>query len=56
MTNEMKYQFDNVHEWPTNWYMIDPEDYAKTYMEKPGSVHLSPEFYEWDLVNNAANN
>jgi hypothetical protein len=55
MTNEMKYQFDNVHEWPTNWYMIDPEDYAKTYMEKPGSVHLSPEFYEWDLVNNYEN-
>lgn len=56
MTNEMKYQFENVHEWPTQWYMIDPEDYAKTYMEKPGSVHLSPEFYEWDLVNNVENN
>lgn len=55
MTNEMKYQFDNVHQWPSNWYMIDPEDYAKTYMEKPGSVHLSPEFYEWDLVNNYEN-
>jgi hypothetical protein len=24
-------------------------------MEKPGSVHLSPEFYEWDLVNNYEN-
>ena len=56
MTNEMKYQFENVHEWPTNWYMMDPEDYARTYMEKPGSVHLSPEFYEWDLVNNVENN
>jgi hypothetical protein len=56
MANEMKYQFDTVHEWPTNWFMIDPEDYAKTYMEKPGSVHLSPEFYEWDLVNNVKNN
>ena len=56
MTNEMKYQFDDVHEWPTNWYMMDPEDYARTYMEKPGSVHLSPEFYEWDLVNNVENN
>lgn len=55
MTNEMKYQFDNVHEWPDNWYMMDPEDYARTYMEKPGSVHLSPEFYEWDLVNNVQN-
>lgn len=55
MMAEMKYQFDNVHEWPTNWYMIDPEDYAKTYMEKPGSVHLSPEFYEWDLVKNVPN-
>lgn len=55
MTNEMKYQFDNVYEWPENWYMMDPEDYARTYMEKPGSVHLSPEFYEWDLVNNVQN-
>lgn len=55
MTNEMKYQFDNVYEWPTNWYMMDPEDYARTYMEKPGSVHLSPEFYEWDLLNNVQN-
>jgi hypothetical protein len=55
MTNEMKYQIDKVHEWPKQWFMIDPEDYAKTYMEKPGSVHLSPEFYEWDLWNNYEN-
>lgn len=55
MTNEMKYQFDNVYEWPTNWYMMDPEDYARTYMEKPGSVHLSPEYYEWDLLLNVEN-
>jgi hypothetical protein len=56
MTNEMKYQIEEVFEWPENWYIIDPEDYAKTYMEKPGSVHLSPQFYEWDLVNNVENN
>ena len=55
MTNEMKYQIENVHEWPSNWYIMDPEDYAKTYMEKPGSVHLSPQYYEWNLVDNAAN-
>lgn len=55
MHNEMMYQFDRVFEWPNNWYMIDPEAYAKNYMEKPGSVHLSPEFYEWDLVNNSEN-
>ena len=55
MTNEMLYQFDKVHVWPNSWYMIDPEAYARTYMEKPGSVHLSPEFYEWDLLNNSEN-
>lgn len=55
MTNEMKYQIDKVHEWPENWYLISPENYAKTYMEKPGSVHLSPEFYEWDLETNRPN-
>lgn len=53
--NEMNYQFDKVHYWPNHWYMMDPETYAKTYMEKPGSVHLSPEFYEWDLFNNCEN-
>jgi hypothetical protein len=55
MTNEMKYQIENVHEWPENWYLMNPEDYARTYMEKPGSVHLSPEFYEWDLETNRPN-
>ena len=46
---------ENVFHWPTHWYMMDPEEYAKTYMEKPGSVHLSPEFYEWDLAENQEN-
>ncbi len=55
MTNEMKYQIEHVHEWPTHWYFMNPEDYAKTYMEKPGSVHLSPEFYEWNLQENKPN-
>ena len=55
MTNEMKYEIENVYEWPQNWYLMNPELYAKTYMEKPGSVHLSPEFYEWNLVENRPN-
>jgi len=55
LTNELKYEIENVHEWPQNWYLMNPESYAKTYMEKPGSVHLSPEFYEWDLLNNQPN-
>lgn len=55
MTNEMKYQIEHVHEWPQHWYMMNPEDYAKTYMEKPGSVHLSPQYYEWDLLTNTPN-
>jgi hypothetical protein len=46
--------FDNVKKWPSEWYRMDPEEYANTYMEKPRSVHLSPEFYEWDLERNVA--
>lgn len=52
MQQAMLYLFDNVWLWPSEWYEMDPEAYAKTYMEKPGSVHLSPEFYEWNLIDN----
>lgn len=55
MQMEMRYQFENVHLWPIEWYLMNPEDYAKLRMEKPGSVHLSPEFYEWDLFTNKEN-
>lgn len=34
--------------WPDHWYSENPESFAKEYMEKPGSVHLSREFYYWD--------
>lgn len=44
--------FENVKKWPSSWYTMDPEEYANTFMEKPRSVHLSPEFYEWDLERN----
>lgn len=30
---------------PEEWYKMDPEQYADEKMEKPKSVHLSPEFY-----------
>lgn len=52
MISEMRDSFKTVWQWPGEWYDMDPELYAKTYMEKPGSVHLSPEFYEWNLVDN----
>lgn len=55
MEEELRSNFDNIFAWPQSWYEMDPEEYAKTYMEKPGSIHLSPEFYEWDLINNAPN-
>lgn len=40
--------------WPDEWYTMDPEEYAKTYMEKPGSVHLSPRHYVWDFERNVS--
>jgi len=55
VTNTMKYYFDNVYEWPELWYQVDPKTYAENYMEKPGSVHLSPESYPWNLESNLPN-
>ena len=40
---------------PNEWYIMDCEEYAKTYMEFGGSVHLSPEYYRrynWGLPSN----
>ena len=30
---------------PQNWYTMDPEKYAKTYMEHGSSFHIAPPFY-----------
>jgi len=30
---------------PMDWYTMDGEEYAKTYMEMGGSVHIAPMFY-----------
>lgn len=46
---------DWIFRWPDKWYDIDPELYANTYMERPGSVHLSPAWHLWDYVNNQPN-
>lgn len=50
----LRANFSLVHEWPAEWYDLDPEEYAKQCMEKPGSVHLSPRVYPWDLDANEA--
>ena len=56
MTDGMVSRFgaERVKLWPDEWFALDPEVYAETYMEKPRSVHLSPGHYEWDLENNCA--
>jgi hypothetical protein len=54
ITDEMKIRFARVYEWPVHWYQMDPEAYAEDFMEKPRSVHLSPEFHEWDYDWNRA--
>jgi len=40
----------NVIEWPTDWYTTDPKYFADTYMEKPGSVHLSRAYYQYNFI------
>jgi hypothetical protein len=30
---------------PIEWYKMDGEKYAKTYMENSSSVHISPQYY-----------
>lgn len=39
----------SVISWPSNWYSLDPEQYAQQYMERPGSVHLSRSAYQYDF-------
>ena len=41
----------NVIMPPYNWYEMNPEEYANTFMEHASSVHISPEHYRrlgWD--------
>jgi hypothetical protein len=40
----------NVIEWPIDWYTTEPKYFADTYMEKPGSVHLSRAYYQYDFI------
>lgn len=40
----------NVIEWPSDWYTTDPKYFADTYMEKPGSVHLSRAYYKYNFI------
>lgn len=35
----------NVIQPPEEWYKMDGEKYAKTYMENSSSVHISPQYY-----------
>jgi hypothetical protein len=51
LNDAFRLEFENVYEWPQEWY--DLADFAEV-MEKPGSVHLSPAHYPWDLEKNEA--
>ncbi len=39
--------------YPKDWLLMEPEEYARERMERPQSVHLSPQFYrrhcEWPV-------
>jgi hypothetical protein len=41
---------------PRSWYEMDPEEYARTYMELTSSVHIAPPFYrsnipeQWEVI------
>jgi hypothetical protein len=44
---------------PEEWYHMDGEKYAKTYMENSSSVHISPEYYRrygWGRQDNSLEN
>lgn len=50
-----KYTDGRVVMPPEEWYSMDGEKYAKTYMEANSSVHISPEYYRrynWGKENN----
>ena len=42
-------------EWPRHWYETHPKEFADTYMEKPGSVHLSRQYYHYDFDSGEEN-
>ncbi len=42
-------------EWPEHWYSAHPKEFADTYMEKPGSVHLSRQYYHYDFDSGEEN-
>lgn len=42
-------------DWPSDWYDAKPEYFAKKYMEKPGSVHISREYYQYNFTLNEKN-
>ena len=49
------FEDEQIIDWPEEWYKMDPEQYAREHMEKPGSVHLSPRWHKWDYLNNMPN-
>jgi len=43
---------DRIVGFPKEWYSMDPEEYAKTYMELGSSFHIAPPYYRrknWGL-------
>lgn len=49
-----KFSNGNIVTVPYEWYTMDPEEYANTYMEMGGSVHIAPIFYRsqnWGVKN-----
>jgi len=44
-----------VIRWPKEWYEMDPQEYAETIMEKPRSVHISRQYYQYDFETNQKN-
>jgi hypothetical protein len=50
----LKARTDKVVQPPAEWYTMDPEKYANTFMEYGGSFHIAPPYYnrnEWGVVN-----
>lgn len=43
--SELYKHTDNVIQPPSEWYNMNPQKYAETYMEYGGSFHLAPPFY-----------
>ena len=45
----------NLFTWPQEWYTIHPKSFMDLYMEKPKSVHISPEYHRWNYDLNSLN-